>query len=64
MKQLTPEDYCFQVEEAKKLWEDYSLTASDYMFVWEDAAQAQCNEYNMTMYQRMEIIAKVFNTYL
>ncbi len=51
--------YCMQYREALP-----TSSAWDLMFIWEVEAQKQCDEYNMSMYHRMEIIAKAFNSYL
>lgn len=49
---------------AKVLELNPDLTMSDIMFVWEKESQRQCDQYKISMYQRMEIIAKAFNCFL
>ena len=49
---------------AKVLELNPDLTMSDMMFIWEQESQHQCDEYKISMYQRMEIIAKAFNSFL
>lgn len=50
-----------QLDEIKKR---NLLTSQDVMFVGEEEAQRQCDTFAITMYQRMEMIAKTFNTFL
>lgn len=64
MNELTPLDFKIQIEKTKQIWEEHWLTIADFLFTWEEHAQEQCDKFNMSMYQRMEIIAKVFNSYL
>lgn len=58
----TRKDFYTYVEQLKEISTD--ITTQDVMFIWDVAAQAQCNEYNISMYERMKIIAKVFNNFL